>query len=482
MSKSIPESLVRKLQNINIDKYNSFIYKRPLDSIEDTFINQYELNKSLSGLVGAVKDNFSTKGEPTTCASQILKDYISPFDSTAVELLERNGCTLVGKTNLDEFGMGGANVYSNNGITLNPLYEDEKRVAGGSSGGSAAAVKSFCCDFALGTDTGGSIRLPGAYCGIYGFKPSYGRISRWGVVAYAQSLDTVGILANKIQTVSKVFNVLDKEDNKDPTCLDEISRNTINSTSDQLPRDFQSINIGISKYFLAKGTSNEMLESLKQLFGKLFEELKCNIIPIDIVSLKNIVPVYFTIAYSEAASNLARYDGIRYGTLKLGEDYKSTICKTRSSGFGTEVKKRILIGNYNLSSEKFQHNLMKAQSLRNEMRNEFNCIFRMPNVFEKNKELNNNGIDFIIAPVSTTKAPTIEEYLNLEANDPISTYVNDAYVIPSSLAGLPSISVPWKTSDDKYPGAVQIIGQYGDDRRLLWFVEELQKRFHQNIN
>ncbi|GMM34284.1 glutamyl-tRNA(Gln) amidotransferase subunit [Saccharomycopsis crataegensis] len=479
-------------------KYNIFTSTRPINKLKQQILSlNKDESKLLSGSLCSIKDNIATKQEYTTCSSSSLRDYKSPFSATVVDLLEKHGSIVIGKTNLDEFGMGANNSYSHIGQTLNPMYDDnkdsetfldaDKYVPGGSSGGSAAAVSAGVCDFALGTDTGGSVRLPAAYCGVHGFKPSYGRISRWGVVAYAQSLDTVGILGSNLEIIKSVYNVLNQYDTKDPTCIDNQVRSRITALTEKLTSidDAKKINIGISTDYLAKGVTPDTLATIELLASKLFGS-GYNIVPVKLPSLSNAVPAYFTIAYSEATSNLSRYDGVRYGysTIEAGkettEDYKSFISKTRSEGFGAEVQKRILIGNYNLSSEKFQNNYLKAGAVRKKLTAEFNSIFKLPNALytldvQGSDVHSPTKVDFIIAPISASRAPKLSDLVEKEKSDPISTYVNDAFVIPSSLAGLPSISLPWYSNSEKYPVGIQLIGQYGDDQRVLEFAKRVEE-------
>ncbi|GMM33728.1 hypothetical protein DASC09_010530 [Saccharomycopsis crataegensis] len=473
-------------------KYNIFISTRPVNDLRNQILSNIDDDRPLTGTLCAIKDNIVTKNEATTCASAILKDYQASFNATVVELLENNGSVIIGKANLDEFGMGANNTHSFTGQTLNPMYDDEKSsetlldkhkyVPGGSSGGSAAAVSAELCDFALGSDTGGSVRLPAAYCGVYGFKPSYGRISRYGVLPYADSLDTVGILARSLRVTRKVYDVLNQSDVKDPSSICDEVRSKISKTVTRLARveDTEKITIGISKDYLAKGVTPDILVTLELIASKLFES-GYTIVPVDIPSLPISIPAYFATAYSEAASNLSRYEGVERGYSNIAtdgsEDYKSFISKNKLQGFGNEVQKRLLIGNYNLSSEKFRDNSRKAQAIRDRLRNEFNSIFKMPNALTvtdfENAEIDAMSVDFIIAPISTTKAPKLEDLNNKRNVDPISAYVNDAFLIPSSLTGLPSISVPWHSSGSEYPTGLQIIGQYGDDQRVLDFAEKV---------
>lgn len=448
-------------------KFNIFTSVRPAEWVEALVTDNAAKNLPLSSTVCAIKDNIATTQEPTTCGSAILQDYVSPFESTVTRLLAAAGSTIVGKTNLDEFGMGDATSHSFIGPTFNPAYPSEKYVPGGSSGGSAAALAAGLCDFALGTDTGGSVRLPAAFCGVIGFKPSYGRLSRWGVVAYAQSLDTVGIFAKNMDVLRKVYSVLDVRDTKDPTSLSQELRDRC-TTYKATP----VTNVGISKEYLVGGLTPETITAVKQVLQSLLESH--SIMPFDLPTLPYSLPSYFTVALSEAASNLSRYDGIRYGYMKPGTDFASTIENTRSTGFGEEVQKRILVGNHNLSSEKFHNNFLKAQEVRTKLRGEFNTVFKLPNILTDNSQaVDSSKLDFIIAPVASSPAIKVSDYVERQTSNPASSYINDALVIPSSLTGLPSISIPWKIKPSTVPIGIQIIGQYGDDQRLLEFAKKL---------
>ena len=442
-------------------KFNIFTSLRSQSQIEQSF--KILKDGPLHGKTVAIKDNIVTTQEPTTCSSKILSDYNSPFDATVVTLLESAGAMTLGKTNMDEFGMGSGTTHSHYGATLNPLFPDTPTITGGSSGGSAAAVAADLCDIALGTDTGGSVRLPAAYTGVLGFKPTYGRLSRWGVVAYAQSLDTVGILSKDIELIRQTYNVLNKFDSNDPTSMSNQLRSKINEVSQQK----QKLRIGIVNEFNLDNLSTEVQKSWRQVVDQLLEHH--DIVPVSMPTLKYALPAYYTIAPAEAASNLARYDGIRYGY--RSDDDKHHYAQTRSTGFGGEVQNRILLGNYNLNSDSYKNHFLKAQNLRNAIKSQFDHVFKFPNFLSNNKPAQ-DGVDLIISPVSVSNAPSLHVFQN---QTPTESYTNDAFTVPASLAGLPAISVPWASEIKSSPIGIQIIGQYGDDEQVLSFAQSLNK-------
>ncbi|KAH8732158.1 amidase signature domain-containing protein [Phaeosphaeriaceae sp. PMI808] len=361
----------------------------------------------------AIKDNICTKGLPTTAASGILANFKSPYDATVVKLLQDAGAMVVGKTNMDEFGMGSNSTHSNAGPVKMQRYEGEEASAGGSSGGSALAVASAQCWVALGTDTGGSVRLPAAYTGVLGFKPSYGLLSRWGVIAYANSLDTVGIFAKSIPDTRLVFDLL---------------------------------NHALSAYYI--------------------------------------------LAPAEASSNLAKYDGVRYGSRAEGIDgapESVLFAKTRGKGFGLEVQRRILLGAFSLSAQAIDNYFIQAQKIRRLVQHDFNNVFARVSPLGRDgtaKKKEGQGVDVLLCPTAPTLAPSLSEVKN---QDPIQAYMNDVFTVPASLAGLPAISVPipikselgvaMKGEDDfKDSIGIQIIGQYGDDNLVLHAANALQQR------
>lgn len=459
--------IVSKATSVNA-KYNIFTSLRSVSQIESN-IKIPRNESSLSNKTLAIKDNIVTTQEPTTCSSKMLSEYISPFDATVVKLLESKGSIIIGKTNMDEFGMGSGTTFSHFNPTLNPLFPNStKIITGGSSGGSAAAVSADLVDFALGTDTGGSIRLPAAYTGVLGFKPTYGKISRWGVIAYAQSLDTVGILSKDLELLRKVNHVLDEYDSKDPTSMNIELREKIKSKQMDLGMEKKKLRIGIVEELNLDNLSKPIYQNWKQVIEKLRQHHE--IIPISLPTLKYALPVYYTIAPAEAASNLARYDGIRYGY--RSDSDKNHYAQTRSKGFGQEVQNRILLGNYNLNSDSYENHFLKAQFLRNSIKNEFNSVFKFPNLsIIDNIEIVENGVDVIISPVAINTAPSLKKFQNQK---PTEAYVNDAFTVPASLAGLPAISVPYG-SKGEVPIGIQVMGQYGNDEQVLSFAQTLQE-------
>lgn len=410
---------------------------------------------TLEGTTYIVKDNIVTKNEVTSCASQMLSNYKSPFDATVVRLLNEAGLELTGKANLDEFGMGSSNTNSYYGPVINPNYEDE-RIAGGSSGGSAVAVAGDLATFSLGTDTGGSVRLPASYCNIIGFKPTYGRISRWGVVAYAQTLDTVGILSKNLNTITKVYDALNKYDSKDITSLSEELRNRIPKYKKE------KLTIGIPIEFNVDGLSTENKEAWIDALSK-FQSLGHELKTVSIPTIKKLLLAYYTLVSAEAASNLSRYDGVRYGYSdpETKESVDNLISLNRSTALGPEVQRRIILGNYTLSSESGNHYHMSGVT-RKMLVEEFDNIFNLTNVLlNKNISIGTEGCDLLVSPTSIGSPPTIEEYKKIDRENFLNSYLNDILTVPASLAGIPAISVPFQNS------GIQIIGQFGDDYSVL---------------
>ncbi|KAI8906743.1 glutamyl-tRNA amidotransferase [Gorgonomyces haynaldii] len=421
----------------------------------------------LKGALFAVKDNICTLEFETNCASNILKGYQSPFDATCVDRLKSQGSILVGKTNMDEFGMGSSNIHSIYGPVINPISSHEPRVAGGSSGGSAAAVAGGLCHFSLGSDTGGSVRLPASYCGVVGFKPSYGRISRFGLVTYANSLDCIGILSKAVQQTRQVYQAIQGKDDLDPTTIDL-------PTGPRLEK-MNKIRIGVPQEYHVDGLSSQVLKAWSKTLD-VFESLGAEIVPVSLPHTKDALSAYYVLAPAEAYSNLSKYDGIRYGTraptdANLYED-------TRSLGFGKEVKRRLLVGSYVLQSQEISRYFVHAQKVRRLVQTDFDQVFRHQNPSHDNSF--DGHVDAIVTPVSVTSAPTIQEAKNGSFNP----YVNDVFTIPASLAGLPAISVPvidpvrQNDTDDairgRQPIGIQICGQFGNDALVLDLAQSLE--------
>jgi aspartyl-tRNA(Asn)/glutamyl-tRNA(Gln) amidotransferase subunit A len=461
---ALAKNLAQNLAKVQV-KFNPFTSIRPESLIASQLT---AIDSDSPAITIALKDNIASLDEPTTCSSNALKNYTSPYEATVVSLLkEGQDVVVVGKTNLDEFGMGAGTTNSIFGPTYNPLYPEEKRICGGSSGGSAAAVAAGTVDIALGTDTGGSVRQPAALTGIYGFKPTYGRLSRWGVVAYAQSLDTVGILGKDLSLIEKAYHRMDKYDEKDPTSLKDSLRSLIRQSQEQ--QTTSKLRIGVPIELLIDNLSIHVSRSLEDALQTLSTDYE--IVPVSIPSIKLAVPIYFTLTPSEAASNLARYDGIRYGF--RSDTDKNNYSKTRTIGFGNVVQERIILGNFNLNSDSYKNHFLKAKRLRSQLRSEFNNVFKFPNHVYKS-DGNPDGVDVLIGPTTMRTAQTIDEYQNQKATE---CFIDDALVIPASLAGLPAISVPWKIKENPVPVGLQVIGQYGDDKQVLEVAKVLE-----NIN
>mmetsp|Transcript_6331 Transcript_6331/g.6237 ORF Transcript_6331/g.6237 Transcript_6331/m.6237 type:complete len:491 (+) Transcript_6331:115-1587(+) len=466
----------RNIASQATDEWNSLISSRDLNT-EDSEI-KVDSDKALLGTTFIAKDNIATTKEPTTCASNMLDNYYSPFDATVISLLEQEGLVMVGKANLDEFGMGSANVNSYYGHSVNPLFKTEEFITGGSSGGSAASIQGELATFSLGTDTGGSVRLPASYCGVVGFKPTYGRISRWGVIPYAQSLDTVGIFAKDVDTVQKVFKVLDKHDPKDPTSLPSEFREQISKEREIYKKSRSQLVFGVPEQFLVKELSQETREHWLHILGTL-QDMGHIVRRVSMPSLKKLILAYFALATAEASSNLSRYDGIRYGfnTNNLKDSPLELIAENRSKSLGLEVQRRIILGNYTMSADSGNH-YFKATDERRDIVEEFNEILNFPNLLmNEPAEFLSEKCDVIVTPTAMSGPLSVEEYLLHDRENFLNSYVNDILTVPASLAGMPAISIPWKTpgTNPAIPQGMQLMAQFGDDHFLLNFTAELMK-------
>ncbi|EGD89157.1 aspartyl/glutamyl-tRNA(Asn/Gln) amidotransferase, A subunit [Trichophyton rubrum D6] len=442
----------------------------------------------LDGKLVGVKDNICTSELPTTCGSATLQDFTSPFNATVVDLLENAGAIVAGKTNLDEFGMGSHSIHSHFGpVKNNKGGGEEFHSAGGSSGGSAVAVATGQCHAALGTDTGGSVRLPAAYTGVFGFKPSYGLISRWGVVAYANSLDTVGIFAKDTSTIHDIFDVVNRYDSRDPTSISPTSRSRILAAVREASAQPTRLRIGVPLEYNIHELSSE-IRSAWQIALQYLESKGHSIHPITLPATKQALSAYYVLAPAEASSNLAKYDGVRYGTRDIESadnagDYLYS--NTRGQGFGAEVRRRILLGTFSLSADKIDNYFIQAQKIRRLVQADFNSVFRLPHPLlhvasttpgsrdlADNEDAGGNAkIDVIICPTAPSTAPAIKA---LKKSSPIDAYTNDVFTVPCSLAGLPALSVPIlfdgeesKSQSVPRHAGVQVIGQFGDDSMVL---------------
>lgn len=408
-----------------------------------TKIDAGELTGPLAGVPVAIKDNMCTKGVLTTCSSRILENFVPTFTAEAVINLEKAGAVILGKTNMDEFAMGSTTETSHYGATKNPW--NTKHVPGGSSGGSAAAVAADECSFALGSDTGGSIRQPSSYCGVTGMKPTYGTVSRYGLIAYGSSLDQIGPIAKDVTDCATILETIASYDPKDST---SIRRDDYDFTS-ALVDDVKGMKIGIPKDYLIEGLNPEVKSAIMNAAHKL-EEKGAVVEEFDLSLVEYAIPAYYVIACAEASSNLARFDGVKYGYRtpeynELHEMYK----KTRSEGFGPEVKRRIMLGSFVLSSGYYDAYYLKALRTKALIKQAFDKAF--------------SKYDVILGPVAPTTAPEIGSSLA----DPIKMYLGDIYTISVNLAGLPGISVPGGFDSKGLPIGVQMIGNCFEEKKII---------------
>ena len=406
----------------------------------------------LAGLPLAIKDNLCTRGIRTTCSSRMLENFVPPYESTVTGRLWEAGAVLMGKTNLDEFAMGGSTETSAFGATANPWNTDH--VPGGSSGGSAAAVATGSCLAALGSDTGGSIRQPASFCGVVGLKPTYGRVSRWGLVAFASSLDQVGPFASSVVDAAELLQVIAGPDPRDSTCLNV----KVPDFSAGLNKSIRGIRVGlIRECFEAEGLNPEVRASTQAAAAQL-ESLGAELVEVNCPRFNDGIATYYVIAPSEASANLARYDGVKYGFRADNADSLAAMtARSRAEGFGAEVQRRILIGTYALSAGYVDAYYRKAQQVRTLIRNDFDAAFQ--------------SADVLLTPT----APTTAFRTGTHADDPLAMYLADLLTVPVNLAGLPAISVPCGFSSGGLPIGMQLIGNVLDEARLLQVAHQYEK-------
>ncbi|ELZ26746.1 aspartyl/glutamyl-tRNA amidotransferase subunit A [Halogeometricum pallidum JCM 14848] len=419
---------------------NIFITEETVDGDDDG---------PLAGTTVAVKDNISTEGVRTTCGSAMLEDYVPPYDATVVERLKEAGATIVGKTNMDEFGMGGTTETSAFGPTENPV--DRERVPGGSSGGSAAAVAAGEADVALGTDTGGSVRNPAAFCGVVGIKPTYGLVSRYGLVAYANSLEQVGPIGSTVEDAAALLDVVSGADERDATTRFDQSTDAHPAEGSNYAAaadgDVDGLTVGVITDLL-DGADDRVVETFEDAVSDL-ESRGAEVTEVSLESLEHAVQAYYVIAMSEASSNLARYDGVRYG-LSTGTDgnWNETYAETREEGFGAEVKRRILLGTYALSAGYHDKYYKKAQDARAWIKQDFDAAFEEADV------------------LATPTMPVLPPKLGESLSDPLQLYLMDANTVPVNLANLPAISVPAGEAEG-LPVGLQLIGpKFGEETMI----------------
>ena len=424
---------------VTLDKEGAY---KQADAVQEK-IDKGELTGALAGVPVAIKDNMCTKGLLTTCSSKILENYIPTYTASAVQNLTDAGCVIIGKTNMDEFAMGSTTETSYYGVTRNPHNPDH--VPGGSSGGSAAAVALNECFFALGSDTGGSIRQPSAFCGITGMKPTSGTVSRYGLIAYGSSLDQIGPMTKNVTDCAAVLETIASYDKKDSTSM---KREKYDFTS-ALVRDVKGLRIGLPKDYFGEGLDSEVKAAIFKA-AETFRRMGAIVEEFDLGLVQYAIPAYYIIASAEASSNLERFDGVKYGyRTKEYSDLHSMYKKTRSEGFGSEVKRRIMLGSFVLSSGYYDAYYLKALKTKALIKQEFD------KAFEK--------YDIILAPAAPTTAPLLGSSLQ----DPIKMYLSDIYTISANLAGIPGLSIPCGKDKMGLPIGMQLLGGCFQEKTLL---------------
>jgi len=397
----------------------------------------------LGGVPVGIKDVMSTRGLRTTAGSKILENYIPPYDCTAVARMEAAGAMVLGKMNCDEFAMGSSNENSAYHPVRNP--RDLNRVPGGSSGGSAAAVAADMAVVALGSDTGGSIRQPASFCGVVGLMPTYGRVSRYGLIAFASSLDHIGPLAKTVKDAAVVLRTIAGRDPMDSTSAEV----PVPDYLAELDKPVRGIKLGVAREYFGEGLDDEVRQAVEAAIDKL-KELGCEIVPVSLPHTPYAIPTYYLIATAEASANLARFDGVRYGHRARGMKTLSEMYRrSRDEGFGAEVKRRIMLGTYALSAGYYDAYYLKAQKVRTLLTRDFDEAFRK--------------VDAIVTPTSPTAAFRLGE----KSNDPLAMYLADIYTVTADLAGIPGISVPCGETKEKLPIGLQILGKHFDEATIL---------------
>ena len=445
---------LERAQRLN-PELNAFVTLDPEASLAqaraaDERISDGQL-QPLTGIPVALKDIFCTKGWLTTCGSKILSNFVAPYDAHVVEKLHGAGAVSLGKTNMDEFAMGSSSETSYYGPVRNPW--DRNAVPGGSSGGSAVAIAARLAPAALGTDTGGSIRQPAALCGISGLKPTYGVVSRYGMVAFASSLDQCGPMAKSAADVALLLTAVAGFDSRDSTSLERPSEDY----GRDLDRSITGLRIGLPREFFGEGLAPDVGRTVEAAVAE-FERLGCKVVEMRLPQTRLSIPAYYVLAPAEASSNLARFDGVRYGYRAPDyADLRDMYVKTRAQGFGAEVKRRILIGTYVLSHGYYDAYYLQAQKVRRLIAQEFAEAFKR--------------CDVIMGPT----APTTAFRLGAKTADPVQMYLNDIYTVPAPLAGIPALSIPCGFGDADLPVGLQIMGNYFQEARMLGVAHQYQR-------
>ena len=456
-SKEITNAYVERSKKSN--KLNTYIEQTFDNAIKNSekFDKNPNLEKKLPGIPFAVKDLFCTKGVKTTASSKILENFIPTYESTITQNLWNAGAILLGKLNCDEFAMGSSNETSYFGNVISPISDN--LVPGGSSGGSASALAAKLTPATIGTDTGGSIRQPASFTGTVGLKPTYGSCSRYGIVAFASSLDQAGPMTRNVKDCSLLLEVMSSFDPKDSTSVDFKRPNYYTG----LNKNIKGKKIGIPKEYRVDGMPKE-IDKLWEKGKEYLKDCGAEIVDISLPHTNYALPTYYIVAPAEASSNLARYDGVKYGLRAEGENLIDMYEKTRSQGFGEEVKRRIMIGTYVLSSGYYDAYYLKAQKVRKLIKNDFDDVFKK--------------VDAILTPSTPSSAFKLGE----KSDDPVSMYLNDIFTVPVNLAGLPGISIPAGLDKNNYPLGLQIIGKPFDEQNILNIAYSMEEKINFKLN
>ena len=444
------EEAIKRIDNNKLNAFITIDYEGARKRARELENVEIDKNNLLFGIPIAIKDNIMVKDLKCTCASHILENFVSIYDASVVKLIKENNMIIIGKTNMDEFAMGSTSETSYFGCPINPWNKD--KVPGGSSGGSAVSVASHITPFALGSDTGGSIRQPSSFTGIVGMKPTYGRVSRFGLVAFASSLDQIGPMTRNVYENAVLLNTISKHDEKDLTSV---------STNEDFTRligeDIKGMKIAIPNYFVSEVVSRDVIERIEEVV-EFLKEKGCTVSYVDINNIDTAVILYQIIAMGEASSNLARFDGIRYGLKEDATTLEELYKKTRSKGFGKEVKRRIMVGSYILSGENAKIYYNKALEIRDDLKKSFDNIFK--------------EYDLIIGPASSRVAYD----LNSNGDDPLKCFMDDILVMHANMGGFPSLSLPVGLID-KMPIGMQIMGKQFDEALIYKLASFVEKEF-----
>ena len=452
----VEEAFERIESNKDLNAYITLNKEEAIKKAQE--LEDKEVDNILFGIPIAVKDNIVTKNLRTTCASHMLDNFNPIYNATVVEKINEKNMIIIGKTNMDEFGMGSSSRTSYFGAPKNP-WNNEK-ISGGSSGGSATTIASRDVPLALGTDTGGSIRQPSSYCGIVGMKPTYGRVSRFGLVAFASSLDQIGPMTRNVYENALLLNAIVGKDEKDLTSATKDKEDFTRL----IGQDIKGMKIAVPNYFMSDIVEENIREKIKETI-KMLEENGAVVDYLDVKYLENAVTLYQIIAMGEASSNLARFDGIRYGHSKENpENIQDLYYGTRQEGFGKEVKRRIMVGSYLLSGENAKEYYNKALSIRDDMKKEFIKVFE--------------NYDLIIGPTTTTTAYNLTDSMD----DPSKSFMDDVLVIPVNMAGLPGLNIPVGFSKDNMPIGMHIIGNAWEEAKIYQLASFIEQKLNLNLN